>query len=310
MPADLAMYRRENSQGVARRATRTSDEAQPAHSGSADVAPACSLALARVRVTVAYAVIRDRRHQRSGGARVLRCRTASSATPAPTLHNLSHGHLGTLLGSAFVVDAGPDLRVAARAGVPDGACRVDVAQPSSGGGLRRRPYRRDPAGRRRADRGRRARLAADVDVSRATDVGMSYGAAAVLGALTAAIPRRWRPAWIGWWLAVGRGGGGRRQGLHRCRACGGAGARHAGRRRGSVSRERGRRRGVCCSASRRLSASWCWPTPPTCRRDGRWVLSVPRSPRLWSGGDPLVGAASRSAAAERTATPARNAARS
>ena len=42
-----------------------------------------------------------------------------------------------------------------------------------------------------------------VSVSRATDVGMSYGAAAVLGALTAAIPRRWRCAWIGWWLAVG-----------------------------------------------------------------------------------------------------------
>ena len=43
------------------------------------------------------------------------------------------------------------------------------------------------------------------DVTRATDVGMSYGAAAVLGALTAAIPRRWRPVWIGWWLAVAVG---------------------------------------------------------------------------------------------------------
>ena len=31
---------------------------------------------------------------------------------------------------------------------------------------------------------------------------MSYGATAVLGALTPAIPRRWRPTWIGWWLAV------------------------------------------------------------------------------------------------------------
>ena len=40
------------------------------------------------------------------------------------------------------------------------------------------------------------------DVTRATDVGMSYGASAVLGALTAAIPRRWRPAWAGWWIAV------------------------------------------------------------------------------------------------------------
>jgi hypothetical protein len=31
---------------------------------------------------------------------------------------------------------------------------------------------------------------------------MSYGATGVLGTLTAAIPRRWRPAWLGWWLAV------------------------------------------------------------------------------------------------------------
>jgi hypothetical protein len=26
---------------------------------------------------------------------------------------------------------------------------------------------------------------------------------AVLGALTAAIPSRWRPGWIGWWLSLG-----------------------------------------------------------------------------------------------------------
>ncbi len=38
-----------------------------------------------------------------------------------------------------------------------------------------------------------------------TDVGMSYGAVAVLGTLTAAIPDRWRAAWIGWWLAVAVG---------------------------------------------------------------------------------------------------------
>jgi hypothetical protein len=42
-----------------------------------------------------------------------------------------------------------------------------------------------------------------VSISRATDVGMSYGAAAVLGSLTAAVPRRWLAAWLGWWLAVG-----------------------------------------------------------------------------------------------------------
>jgi len=32
---------------------------------------------------------------------------------------------------------------------------------------------------------------------------MSYGAAAVLCSLTAAIPVLWRPAWLGWFLAVG-----------------------------------------------------------------------------------------------------------
>jgi hypothetical protein len=42
-----------------------------------------------------------------------------------------------------------------------------------------------------------------LSVTRAADVGMSYGATAVLGTLSAAVPRRWRPTWIGWWLAVG-----------------------------------------------------------------------------------------------------------
>jgi len=41
-----------------------------------------------------------------------------------------------------------------------------------------------------------------ISVAHASDVGISYGAMAVLGALTAVIPPRWRPAWIGWWLVV------------------------------------------------------------------------------------------------------------
>jgi hypothetical protein len=45
--------------------------------------------------------------------------------------------------------------------------------------------------------GLQSRSIADV-----ADVGMSYGSVAVLGTFTAAIPRRWRAAWIGWWLAV------------------------------------------------------------------------------------------------------------
>ena len=34
------------------------------------------------------------------------------------------------------------------------------------------------------------------------NVGVSYGAVCVLGALTASIPSRWRPAWAGWWLGI------------------------------------------------------------------------------------------------------------
>ena len=41
-----------------------------------------------------------------------------------------------------------------------------------------------------------------LSITRASDVGMSYGALAVLGALSAAIPSRWRPAWIGWWVSA------------------------------------------------------------------------------------------------------------
>jgi hypothetical protein len=38
-------------------------------------------------------------------------------------------------------------------------------------------------------------------IAGASDVGISYGAAAVLGTLTAAIPARWRSAWVCFWLA-------------------------------------------------------------------------------------------------------------
>jgi hypothetical protein len=48
--------------------------------------------------------------------------------------------------------------------------------------------------------GLQSRSIADV-----ADVGMSYGSVAVLGTFTAAIPQRWRAAWIGWWLAVACG---------------------------------------------------------------------------------------------------------
>jgi hypothetical protein len=41
-----------------------------------------------------------------------------------------------------------------------------------------------------------------ISAAHASDVGISYGAVAVLGALTVVIPSRWRQGWIGWWLVV------------------------------------------------------------------------------------------------------------
>ena len=115
------------------------------------------------------------------------------------LHNLARGHLGTLLGSAFVVDAGP-----VYFWMPFLACLLALAE------LHLRSIRLMVAfvvGHIGATLVVVGALAAAVEfgwlplsISRASDVGMSYGALAVLGALTAAIPRRWRPAWVGWWV--------------------------------------------------------------------------------------------------------------
>jgi hypothetical protein len=117
------------------------------------------------------------------------------------LHNLSHGRVGTLLGSAFVVDAGPIY-----IWLPGLVCLLAVAEWWWGTG---RLVLTFGVGHIGATLLVAAGLVTAVkagwlphSVTRSPDVGMSYGAMAVLGALTAAIPQRWRPAWIGWWLAV------------------------------------------------------------------------------------------------------------
>lgn len=117
------------------------------------------------------------------------------------LHNLSHGRLGTLLGSAFVVEAGP-----LYFWMPFLTCLLVLAE------LQLRTIRLIVAfliGHVGATLVVAAALAAAVkegwmpwSITRASDVGMSYGALAVLGGLTAAIPRQWRPAWIAWWFSV------------------------------------------------------------------------------------------------------------
>lgn len=118
------------------------------------------------------------------------------------LHNLAHGHVGTLLGSALVVDAGP-----LYFWLPFLTCLLALAE------LHLRTIRLVVAflvGHIGATLLVAAALAGAVEfgwlpvsITRASDVGMSYGALAVLGAMTAVIPRRWRAAWVGWWVSAG-----------------------------------------------------------------------------------------------------------
>jgi len=118
------------------------------------------------------------------------------------LHNLEQGRLGTLIGSAFVTENGPIW-----VWLPGLVCLLAVAE------LLWRSARvlvTVALGHIGATLVVAAGLAAalyfgwlPISVARATDVGISYAATAVLGTLTAAIPSRWRPAWIGWWLSVG-----------------------------------------------------------------------------------------------------------
>jgi hypothetical protein len=118
------------------------------------------------------------------------------------LHNLSHGHVGTLIGSAFVVDAGPIAEW-----LPGLLCLLGLVELLWGS---LRLLVAFAVGHVGATVLVAAGLAGAVSwgwmsavVTQAEDVGMSYGAMAALGAITVALPRRWRVSWIGWWLAVG-----------------------------------------------------------------------------------------------------------
>ncbi len=117
------------------------------------------------------------------------------------LHNLGNGRLGTLVGSAFIVDAGPIYLW-----LPGLVCLLIAAELLWGSARLLIAFAVGHVG---ATLLVAAGLAAAVhfdwlsaSVARAPDVGMSYGAMAVLGVLTAAIPPRWRPVWLGWWLAA------------------------------------------------------------------------------------------------------------
>jgi hypothetical protein len=162
---------------------------------------ACVKRLALIRVTVAYAAVLTAATTALAmlGPRV-QGRIISHAST--NLHNLSHGRIATLFVSAFVNDAGPIYLW-----LPGLVCLLAVAELLWHSG---RLVVAFAVGHIGATLLVAAGLVAAVElgwlaasnVTRATDVGMSYGASAVLGSLTAAIPRRWRPLWTGWWLTV------------------------------------------------------------------------------------------------------------
>jgi hypothetical protein len=159
----------------------------------------CS-SLVAVRVTVAYAVtlLLVATTLLVLGPRV-QDRVVSHLST--NLHNLAHGHLGTLLGSAFVTADGQVYVL-----LPGLVCLLALAELLWRSGRLVLAFALGHIG---ATLTVAVGLAAaikfgwlPISIARTSDVGLSYGAMAVLGTLTAAIPPRWRPAWIGWWLAV------------------------------------------------------------------------------------------------------------
>jgi hypothetical protein len=157
--------------------------------------------LGRVRITLGYALalVTVSAVLVELGPRV---RAHVIALASTNLHNLAHGHLGTLLGSAFVTDAGPIWFW-----LPCLVCLLALAELIWRSGRLALVFVTGHVG---ATLLVAVGLTAAIElgwlplsISRASDVGVSYGAVAVLGALTAAVPPGWRPVWLGWWLPVG-----------------------------------------------------------------------------------------------------------
>jgi len=157
--------------------------------------------LSRVRITLGYAValvVVSAALVELGP----RARAHAIAQASTNLHNLAHGHLATLLDSAFVTDAGPMYFW-----LPCLVCLLALAELIWRSGRLAIVFVTGHIG---ATLLVAAGLTAAIEfhwlplsVSRASDVGVSYGAIAVLGALTSAMPHRARPAWIGFWVPVG-----------------------------------------------------------------------------------------------------------
>lgn len=156
--------------------------------------------IARVRVTLCYATavatVTAVMVDMTPGVQAAVIRHMST-----NLHNLSHGRFGTLIGSAFVVDAGPWYLW-----LPGLICLLAVAELAWGSWPLMIVAMLGHVG---ASLLVAAGLAVAVtsgwmarSVAHDHDVGMSYVAMAVLGMLTGAVPARWRASWAVWWLVV------------------------------------------------------------------------------------------------------------
>lgn len=117
------------------------------------------------------------------------------------LHNLLHGHVGTLVVSAFVTDGG-----ATWLWLPGLVCLLAVAEIVW---RSRKLFALFALGHVGATLLVATGLffavrhgAVPISVVRAEDVGVSYGAAAVIGALTWALPTTYRAPWASMWFAV------------------------------------------------------------------------------------------------------------
>jgi hypothetical protein len=156
--------------------------------------------LVSVRVTVAYAAVLA-----VIGVTLLalgpNVHSAVVSHVSTNLYNLANGHLATLVASAFVTD-GDDIYVL----LPGLVCLLALGELVW---RSRRLILAFAVGHVGATLLVAVGLAVaigagwlPISVAHASDVGISYGAVAVLGALTTVIPPRWRPAWIGWWLGM------------------------------------------------------------------------------------------------------------
>jgi hypothetical protein len=155
--------------------------------------------LALVRVTATYAVllvvVAATLVVLGPGAQ---CRAIDNLST--NLHNLARGRLGTLIGSAFVT-ADDHVYV----WLPGLVCLLALGELLWRG---KRLVVAFTVGHVGATLIIAVVLAIAIvvgwlpaSIADASDVGISYGAAAVVGALTAAIPVRWRTAWVCFWLA-------------------------------------------------------------------------------------------------------------